>query len=565
MAVTQKGVPFVRQGDRVIGFLNSQQVKSIKGYQDLASLQSWYREDSLNNHLGMIDFWGNQKQVTTPIYKELIQSKSIIEVDGFDGSFTYDVPIEEAKGCVTEMDMSDQQFAGIDGSSFKIALDRSYTKGDILAYDPEFGEQIIVSDDEEVKQRGTAFIHTVKLVTRDKRRYFPSHWLKKGISYFKLSHAGGEYTTEFSKVELIDTIGHMTCEFKLGGIRGAEAYVTGFADKKTKNFSGAAASTQDYLKKLEAEVKAKGEFMFIAGVNQAGGPDMSTASIGNTMEWLVMKELDKMTAHSLLLQRGGTVQDNNGSFEINEGLWHQLRRGKRILYGRPGGITRSKIKEAAEYVFRSNPNKDYSERRIKFKCGSRAFDNVLQIFKEEVNAQLERMASLLGTDRVLPKSPVEGSDLRNLVLNEVRFTEVFLPEIGMVEIEKDESLDHQVMSDRFAGGFHGDGMSHTSYSMVIWDASSQEYSNNTELPKGTQLVEGGNANANIFLVKPKGEMTYWGRRNGRYDIDKAGGIVSSSNYIGSESWAFNSCAVWIRDLTKFVMIELDPSARKGFN
>jgi hypothetical protein len=566
MAVTQKGVPMQRQGDQVIGFLNSTQVKSIQGYQDMASLNSWYHQDPLNNHLGLMQFWGNQDRTTVPIYGELMKNKSIIEVDGFEGSFSYDIPIEEAKGCITEVDLSAQQFPGVDGSPFEIGLDREYTKGDILTYDPEFGEQVIVTDDANVRMEGTAFIHTVALITNDKLRYFPSHQLAKGISYYKLSHAGGEYTTEFSHVEFPDTVGHMTCEFKLGGIRGAQAYVTGFADKKTKNFSGAAASSQQFLDKISQEADAKGEFVFVTNIDKSTGkPNMKNASIGTTMEYLVMKELEKMTAQSLLFQKAGTVNDGNGSFRINEGLWHQLRRGKRILYGRPGGITRSKIKEAAEYVFRSNPTLDYRERRIKFKCGTRAYDNVLEIFSEEVNAQLDRLSAFLGTDRQLPKSPISGTSLTELKLEEVRFTEVFLPGIGTVELEKDESLDYSVMSDRFSTGSHGDGMAHTTYSMVIWDASNQGYSNNKNLPKGTKLVEGGNSNSNIFIVKPKGEMTYWGRENGRYDIDKAGGIVSSSKYIGTEFWAFNSSSIWVKDLTKFVMIELNPAARLGFN
>lgn len=566
MAVTHKGVPMMRQGDQVIGFLNSTQVKSIQGYQDMASLQSWYQQDPLKNHLGLQQFWGNQDRTSVPIYGELLRNKAILEVPGFDGSFSYDIPIEEEKGCVTEKDMSNQQFAGIDGSPFKIALDREYTKGDILAYDPEFGEQIIVTDDEDVKMEGTAFIHTVKLLTNDKERWFPNHYLGKGIPYMKLSHAGGEYTTEFSKVEFPDIVGHMTCEFKLGGIRGAEMYVTGFADKKTKNFSGAAASSKQFLDKIYSEAEKKGEFVFVTDWNKSTGkPNMKNASIGLTMEFLVMKELEKMTAQSLLFQRAGTVTDGNGTFRINEGLWHQLRRGYRILYGRPGGITRKHISDAVEYVFKSNPGLDYSERRVKFKCGTRAYQNVLELFQDEVNAQLDRLSKYLGTDRQLPKSPISGSDLNHLKLEQVRFTEVFLPGIGNVELEKDESLDYGIGGDRFTKGMHGDGMAHTAYSMVIWDASNGGYSNNKQLPKGTKLVEGGNSDSNIFLVKPEGEMTYWGHENGRYDFRKAGDIVSSSKHIGQGFWAFNSVDVYCRDLTKFVMIELNPAARKGFN
>jgi hypothetical protein len=101
--------------------------------------------------------------------------------------------------------------------------------------------------------------------------------------------------------------------------------------------------------------------------------------------------------------------------------------------------------------------------------------------------------------------------------------------------------------------------------MVIWDVDDQQYSNNKQLPKGAALVEGGNNGANIYLVKPQGEMTYWGTTNGRYDYRKAGDVMSSMKQIGQEFWAFNICDIHVRDLTRFVMIELDEAARKGFN
>lgn len=570
MNVTQQNIPTIHNGDQVIMFTGAKSVKSIQGYQDLPSMYSWYKEDPDKHHLGMMSLWGQQTQATYPIYRELLQSKSVIEVNGFDGGFTYDIPIHEFKDTFTTRDMSWQAYPGLDGGEFKIVLSREFTTGDVLSNDAEFGQQIIVSGNEPVQQMGDGFEHTVKLVDNDKETWFMAGNLAKGISYFKLNHAVlGEYGTNFSHVDMIDTVGKMRCEFNLGSIRGVEAYVTGYADKKS--FSGAAASAKEYITTLAQEASSLGELAIMTNTKMSGGkkmPDMSTARIGTTMEFLVHRELEKLTAQALLFQKAGVVRDANGVARLNEGLWHQLRRGKIIKYGRPGGITRKHLKEAAEYIFRANPDKPIIERRIKFRAGKFAYENILEIIKDEVAAQnsaLNTALLLSPQSGVLPRSPITGTDLMNLGYDPVRFTSVLLPQIGYVEVIEDTSLNQQPLSDRFAQGMHPGKVAHTAYSLVIWDVEDQQYSNNGDLPKGTKLMDGGNKGGNIFLVKPEGEMSYWGSSKGRYDISKAGDIVSSHKQIGQEFWAYNSIGIWVKDLTKFIMIELDERARKGFN
>ena len=569
MSITQKNIPMIYNGDQVIMFTGAKDVKSIQGYQELPSLYSWYQEDPDKHHLGMMSLWGQQAQTSYPIYRELLQSKSVIEVNGFDGGFTYDVPVQEYKECYTSRDMSWQAYPGLDGGSFKIVLSREFTTGDILSNDAEFGQQIVVSGEEPVQQYGDGFEHTVKLVDNDKETWFLPSNLAKGLSYYKVNHVIlGEYGTNYSHVDMPDTVGMMRCEYKLGSLRGVEAYVTGMAD--SKSFGGAAIASKDYLKKLLGEAEDLGEVAIMANTKMSGGkkvPDMKTARIGTTMEFLVHRELERLTAQALLFQKAGTIRDSNGVAKLNEGLWHQLRRGKIIKYGRPMGITREHIKEAVEYIFRANPHKPIEERRVKFKAGKQAFQNILAIFKDEVSAQNAGLntGQLLGSDRLLPYSPVSGTDLMNLKYSPVRFTNVYLPDIGQVEIMQDTSLDVQPMADRFSSGMHPEKAAHTTYSLVIWDVADQEYSNNEDLPKGAKLMDGGNKGANIFLVKPEGEMTYWGSSNGRYNINKAADIVSSHKQIGQEFWAWNSIGIFVKDLTKFIMIELDEAARKGFN
>lgn len=563
--VTQQNIPFVVNGDQVIMFTDKKTVSSIGGAQDLPSLYSWYKEDPNKHHLGLMNLWGKQAVRSYGILRELLQNKAILEVNGWDGGFTYDIAVEEYKGCYTTRDTSSQAYPGVDGSTFKIVLNRSFTTGDVLSNDKYYGQQIIVSGEEPVVSVGEGFEHTVKLADNDKSTWFLASNLSKGIQYFKVGHAIlGERGTNFSHFDLPDTVGTMRCEFRLGSASGVEAYITGMAD--SKSFSGADAQSKSYLDKLQSEFGGN-DYAVLTNLITKGGkkvPDMKNAKIGATMEFLTMRELERLTAQKLLFQRAATVRDSNGVARLNEGLWHQLRRGKLIKYGRPGGITRNHLKEAAEYVFRINPFKQDVERRIKFKCGKYAYQNILEIFSEEVNSQNASLNSFLGNDRTIP-NPVRGNDPYNLEYVPIRFTKVFIPGIGSVEIEEDTSLNMMEGTDRLAGGFHPENLSPTAYSMVIFDVEDQVYSNNKALPKGATLVEGGNSGANIYLVKPQGEMCYWGTTNGRYDYRKAGDVMSSMKQIGQEFWAFNIADIHVRDLTRFVMIELDEAGRKGFN
>lgn len=80
----------------------------------------------------------------------------------------------------------------------------------------------------------------------------------------------------------------------------------------------------------------------------------------------------------------------------------------------------------------------------------------------------------------------------------------------MVSVEEDLALNNADGRDRLASGMHPLGLSETAYSAMIWDADSQMYSNNKEPKKGVTMIEGGNAGANIHLVKPEGEGVYFG-------------------------------------------------------
>lgn len=567
MSVNAKNQPTLFNGDQVIMFTDSKKVKGFQGYFDTPSMEAWYKDDPMANHLGLQKFFGNQKSKPQGLFPELLQQKAVLEVNGLGGTFTYDVANEEYSGIMTMKDMSHQVTPGIDDSKFKIVLSSKFAPGDVLSIDPEYGQQIIVTED-EVLQLGDTYEHTVKLVSDDKGEWFLASNLAKGITYVKVSHnVFGEYGTNYSNLSLLNTVGKMRCEFQLGNLSGVESYVTGKAD--SKSFSGATMESRQYINELEQEASKLGELAVIMDVNKATNQtDPRTMRIGSTMQFLVFRELEKLTAQQLLFQRAATFKDSNGVTKLNEGLWHQLRRGYIIKYARPNGITKNHIKDAVAYAFRNNPNIQPINRRIRFKCGSGAYENVLEIFQDEVRAQLNNLGQqgLLGSDRILPQNPVSGSSLTNLTLAPVRFDKVYLPGIGTVELELDTNLDYSILEgDRMSRGMHQYQRAHTTYSMLIWDVTDSNYSNNSEMPQGAELVEGGDDGANIYLVKPKDMLMHWGYTNGRYSMHKSGDIVSSHKQIAQEFWAWNSVGIFVKDVTKFVMIELDQAAAKGLD
>lgn len=555
----------INGGDQVIMFTGKKDVASISGVQNLPSLYSWYEEDPNKNHLGLVKLWSQQTSASYPnLMRQLMADKAVMNVNGINGKFTYELPIEEYRGCYTTRDVTYQEFAGVDGGTFKLILNKAYAPGDILTYDKVRGQQVVVTEDYPVEPVGEGFEHTVKLSNENNKfNYLLPEYLNKGVEYFKIGHTTfGEEFTNYSNIEFPDTIGTMKCEFQLGSGSAVESYLTQAAGSKL--MSGATSQAKAYADKVMQEFG--GEYALLADfkmVNGAKKIDMKTAKLGATLEFLTMRELEKLTSDKLMWAQAATFTNSNGVTRINEGLYRQLRRGKIITYGRPGGLTRAHIQEAKEYIFRGNYMKQDVDTRIHFKAGKFIYENFLAIFKDEIANQRDLLSTWLGADRMIP-NPVKGNDPFNLSFTPIRFTEVFIPTIGMVSVEEDMSLNNVEGRDRLASGMHPLNLGEMAYSAMIWDVDSQVYSNNKELPKGVTMIEGGNAGANIHLVKPEEGFMHWGIENGRYDYRKAGDIMSSGRKPGQNFWAYCFAAVHVMDVTRTVIIELEPSAIKGF-
>lgn len=552
-------------GDSIIKFTSAKDLRAA-GYMDSARVSTYLMGEeghSHTKHLGMINLFATSHNVNLPIMKDLFSKAAVLEVAPGQ-SITYDLPVSRTEMCsMTTGDTSEEyDYPGIDGSIFAIELNFEYTKGDILTYDAFDGEQFMVSNDHEVEQVGENFRHYVYYSTKDKTKWFPKDKLKAGIEYIKLTNIIGEYETDFSTINLLKKAsGTITCEYLLGDPRGVETMYT--AKAAAAKSPGMKAFTDEMRDKVSSKMEAMGgkDMFLMAKKTPNGGFDKSSVKIGTTLEYLAMMELAIMECHSLMFAKAATFRTATGTKSINEGIWPQLRRGKLIKYAKPGGITFNHIHEAASYLYK-NSSIPVMQRRIKFKVGTMAWANVMQLFREESIQQLTGLpAQMLGNDAQIGK--VFSGPLDNLSMHAVRITQVIVPGIGQIEVELDETLDYQPFSDRFSSGFYGNsGTAWTSYSMLIWDATDPQYTNVASKVKGADLVEGGSKASNIYYVKPEGAHVVYGYEQGRMaNGSRTEEVQSSLKYMGRTFWATSHSSALVLDTTRFVSIELQAGGR----
>ena len=547
-------------GDNVIAFTDAKTIKANFAQNDYSTLFNWYKEDPDRNNLGLVELFSNITNYPEPMWHQMLQSNAVITVDGVNGAFTYDVPVATSYEVVTVEDTSTKcgLKPGIEDSVFEIVLNAEFRQNDVLVYDGLNGAQIIISPDIRPRKEGSNWRYFVKLVSNSKVKFFPKEKLRPGIKYWKIGDALGEFSTQYSGITGVSKSGSMRCEFRLGALRGVETSVTRWAGEKSMKYADKYTTyfVDEALRKIRSMEAEHGFKPTMAVIGKQAGNSISSPKVASLMQVFAVAELMKMEAYQLMFQQGGTVQDNNGTININEGLYHAMRRGYRIQYSRPGGLQKEHLRAAADYVFRGRWDLPITKRYIKFKAGAKAYANVVELFKDEFYRQLNAIGNFMGTDMMLPKNPITGS-LDALVLNPIAIKSVYLPGIGMVDIEHDPSLDYVDLVDRTS--LIDGSVPITSYSLILEDVTDPTYSNAFVGVPNTATAKVGNINNNVFYVKPEGPSVYWGMEKGRWSSESVSGLVdacSSMKTMAENFWCNSSSAVWVRDNSKFILIEM---------
>lgn len=564
-----KEFPASVNGDNVIAYTDAKNYKTSLVEHNLGSLASWYFEDPDKHHLGLLSLFSNIVNYPVPMYMGMIKNGATISVNGIGASFRYDLPVTKTFTVVTTEDTSRNSLKpGIDGGLFDIVLNTSeFTAYDVLTYDAAYGCNLIISGEVPPRTEGDSTRYWCRVIG-GKAKYFPKEKLRPGISYWKIGHALGEYSTQFSKVSGADKTGMMTCEFRLSNHRGVEGESTMYAGMKS--FKDAQNTTTTFIEEAYRRMyNLRNEFntgdipeMAIIGRGVKGPDgniriDMRTAKVASTMELFCLAELMKLEARQLMWQEGGVIMDQNGPIHLNEGIYRQLRRGFTIHYSRPGAINKETLMSAAAYVFRGRQDLPIQDRYIKFKVGAMAMINLEKIIREQFFSTLSNISWGTGSDRMLPSNPISGTN-DAMVLGPIAVKGAFLPGIGNVTIEHDPSLDYADMTDR-SELIHG-MYPRTSYSCLIEDITDPGSTNAYRAIPSTANAKLGNMNNNVFYVKPEGPSMWWGYEYGRWAHKSNGNeIVSSLPGMKEQFWCHSASAAWVMDNSRFLLIELQPN------
>lgn len=558
--------PATVNGDNVIAFTDAKTVKQDLVAHSVASLSQWYEEDPEKNHFGLIQLIGNYTRSANPLIMDLLSPTrdAIIEVNGVRGSFSYELPVETSEKVITVRDSSTMNGVrpGKDGAIIKLYLNTPFRNGDVLTADAVSSKStnLFVSYDHRVRKEGNMYLHFMKLVSGQRVSYYDKQLLKAGVQYFKIGHALGEYDTHFSGVTGASSSGSIKCEFTLGQVRGVEGESTYFAG--SKYLSEATARTQNFVEDAQRKISELGEVnnspaefvMFGSGV---AGQSFRPRLVASTLEYFCLAELLKLEAYQLMFQRKGVIHENHGPVYLNEGIYHQARRGTRFTYTRPFGITKGLIASVFDYLFR-NSDLEVSERYVEIECGKMFLRNVEQIFENDFYSLANKARVLAGDMSFLPSNPVSGDNL-NMVMSPLRIKSTYLNGIGNLRLKHNPALDYVDLQDRSQ---KVDGqIPLTSYSGIIRDVTDTRITNayrGIPMPTSRNGMTIRNANNNVFYIKPKGPNMFWGYENGRWDHRSTSGYVESvsKQVMAQGFWCHSSSAGWIMDNSKFVLIEL---------
>ena len=345
-------------GEEVISIVQGKKHFNSATFQGMLDRNDYlYNDEQGRYHLGLLSAWGMQSKESFPMISKLLERGSELLVKGFFGEFTYDKPFYDPKQGMRTIASTVAEagdYPGIDESEFDIILSEKCYPGDILGTDL-YGdeEQLYVKGCEASELNGEGWRTTVTLTSPQAGKYYNPSLLEANINYYKINHAGVEYTTQLTGVDGFagSPTGSLRARFKLGGIRGVEGFVTGFAD--AINAGLAAAEKDNESERAMAQMQQK----FANGDSSAnavifGKPgDLPSMRATSLMEFLVERTLAKRTATSHLWQKQGQIKSANGAIVyLNEGVWHQLRRGKIITVPKFMGITKAHIAEAINYI-----------------------------------------------------------------------------------------------------------------------------------------------------------------------------------------------------------------------
>ena len=489
--------------------------------------------------LGPVDLWAMAQKVEMPLYQmSSFGGKNVISVDNARGEYKWQIPVAQDLPYIVEDIESANATKGIDGSTFKIKINKRYFgHGDIITYDKYNGVEMYITVDDIIPS-GDGWIYTVQLVNNDNTKYLDNKYLKIGTKVFRKGSARGEYGERFSD------IGNVSAGFRefYNYVGGAEAHVhysiSSRADLMMKGGMKADGTVpviemwRNFDKNVDPSVtnlETMAEKMGKDYVKKAYANGQLTRSFLTTLEAAHLTKIANDIETYLMWGQGGKVkQDGPDDIRLSVGLWKQLDNSYKRIYNK-ASFNLDLFKSEIFNFF--NGKVEFQgpdpKRKLVVQTGMGGMKMVNEAIKKEaVNSGLIINAHEIGA------ITGKGMDLNF----GYAYTQYIIPFLANVQFVLNPAFDNVHTNDIENPII--DGFPLSSYNFIIFDITD-------------------NTNDNIYLLKLSWDnQLKWFYQNGTMDyMGRTQGFQSSGNFNGYRVFMTQTMpAIWVKDPTKVLKI-----------
>lgn len=290
--------------------------------------------------LGPVEYWAMTRKSELPLYKmSSFGGKNIVEIDGNIARFQVPVSMDDTVEIV--QDVTTVEKPGLDGTKFEIMVSADrFGYGDILKFSQFSNFQLIIMGD-QIRQKGEAFVYTVKLADNGYVKFLDKKYLVPGTRIGKYGSAGSpEFGQIYSSWKYSGT-GEREYIIKIGEAIAQTSY---WISNKANEHG---ISVANYKKVVEfVQIDGTGDptipeltkYMTSVGMSpldlkakvESGEARMKFAF---AMDDISMKVLARDYENQLMWGTGGRILlDGQDEVDLPTGLWQQLSAGYIHVY-----------------------------------------------------------------------------------------------------------------------------------------------------------------------------------------------------------------------------------------
>jgi hypothetical protein len=564
----------VKRGSPQNGFNNSQLIKTsvspyISGkHTEANSILQSFGNDINKLYLGILKPWNMIRRVSTPLINLTELSKNTMEVPSFGAILDYDLPYHIGYPQLREILNDGTDKLGINNSFFFIVLDRNeFTYEDVITNSKRQGVQLQIAAKRDfigeiIEPYGDGWKYAVKLATNDPEEYVSYDALTPGTTFIKLANYSGEFDINDSSVSEYNRTGIARMRYLTGQSEiGISHSVTSWGD----SFKVETSKQGNKFGLSEYTVQAQEAITNFVSVDKATGKPLASTWVPTVIRKMV-EELAMMKEYALMWQKPYVKTDAGGKkYRVPAGLYWWIKNfGNYQTYSDFKELP-NLIKWIIGYVFAGRYDMPLNERRIKIRTGSGGMAEMHKWFNDYFQGNNKFLIVNDGQNPFL-KDMITGKDSQNLSFKQPRFISGHFPELGLVEVEHDTSLD--LIDEDYEQLAYTGAYANSSYMIFIEDVTSPTFSNRaqgaSELDPGyTDTYHNG---ANIVMIKPKGYQDTTSITPGRgYNptLYSFFGMnpkqqIAVENRKGFSMSMLTCGEIFVKDTSKMIMLEYVP-------